>query len=185
MKIVQAPDPVLARVAKPINKIDTTIIHLIEEMKKTLVTATDPEGIGLAAPQVGQSLQLFIIKPFPNDPFTIFINPRLTIISNQEKKEKTVKTKKKTSDNRLEGCLSLKDIWGTVKRANNVTISWQDETGKHHEKEFSGFIATILQHEYDHLHGILFPKRVLEQKGKLYKSHKDEHNEDVFNPIDL
>ncbi len=182
MKIVQAPEQVLSQQAKPINKIDKSILDLIEEMKKTLVGATDPEGVGLAAPQVGKSLQLFIVKPTPKDDFSIFINPKVTLIHDTEK---PTTSKKKKEDKRLEGCLSLKDIWGTVKRAPKVAITWQDEHGVQNQKEFSGFFATILQHEFDHLQGILFPKRVLEQSGKLYKSHKDEQGEEVFDPIEL
>ncbi|HEX8965982.1 MAG TPA: peptide deformylase [Patescibacteria group bacterium] len=182
MKIVQAPDVVLSQQAKPINKIDKSILDLIEEMKKTLVSATDPEGVGLAAPQVGKSLQLFIVKPTPKDDFTIFINPTVTLM---QETEKTTPAKKKKEDKRLEGCLSLKDIWGTVKRAPKVAITWQDENGTQNQKVFTGFFATILQHEFDHLQGILFPKRVLEQNGKLYKSHKDEQGEEVFDPIEL
>ncbi|MDO8461008.1 MAG: peptide deformylase, partial [bacterium] len=60
-----------------------------------------------------------------------------------------------------------------------------DENGKPHKRKFSGFIATIIQHEYDHLHGILFPKRVLEQKGKLYKSRKNKEGKDVFEEIEI
>lgn len=182
MKIVQAPEQVLSQVAKPINTIDKNILGLIDEMKKTLVSATDPEGVGLAAPQIGKSLQLFIVKPTPKDDFSIYINPQVTIV---QEKENQNSPKKKKTDNRLEGCLSLKDIWGTVKRAPKVSMTWTDESGKQHKQIFSGFISTILQHEYDHLQGVLFPKRVLEQSGKLYKSHKDEKGEEVFDLIEL
>ena len=60
-----------------------------------------------------------------------------------------------------------------------------DETGKIYTKEFKDFLATIIQHEYDHLNGILFPKRVLEQKGKLYKSSKEKNGEDIFEELVL
>ena len=80
--------------------------------------------------------------------------------------------------------LSLQDIWGIVERHSTVTLSYLDATGKKHDKEkFTGFMATIIQHEVDHLNGILFPKRVIEQKNKLYKSSKDTKGETVFEEI--
>lgn len=179
MKIVQAPDSVLSVQAKPIKKIDKEITTLIENMKTTLVGASDPEGVGLAAPQIGQSLQLFLIKEDRDAPFSVFINPKVKLVytpsSHKSKKDRT----------KLEGCLSLKDIWGTVERAPKAEVEYMDELGKTHTKTFSGFFATIIQHEYDHLQGILFPRRVLEQNGKMYKSHKDKNGEDVFDLIEL
>lgn len=182
LPIVQAPHDVLSAKAKKIEKIDDATKKLIEDMKETLVAQKDPEGIGLAAPQVGKSVQLFIVKPDEEAPFDVYINPILELMP--EKEEKTAK-KKKTEREKLEGCLSLKVIWGTVKRAKKVHLSWVDEKGEQHKAYFSGFYATILQHEYDHLQGILFPRRVLEQKGKLYKSHKDKEGNDVFEPVEI
>lgn len=181
LDVVQAPNPVLSAIAKPIDKIDAHVKKLIEDMKDTLVSQTDPEGIGLAAPQVGRSVQLFIVKPNPDDPFDIYINPKLTL--GKEKGISERKNKKERS--KLEGCLSLKVIWGEVERAKKVHLEWIDETGKEHKATFSGFYATILQHEYDHLQGILFPRRVLEQKRQLYKSHKDADGQDVFDPVEI
>lgn len=179
MKIVQAPDSVLASVAHPVKKIDKDLLSFIEDMKVALATASDPEGIGLAAPQVGKSLQLFIVKENKSAPFSIFINPKLTPVG------KPIQRKSKKGGDFLEGCLSIKDIWGTVQRTPKVKVKYMDETGRTEEKVFSGFFATIVQHEYDHLQGILFPRRVLEQKGKLYKSHRDEDGTDVFDPVKL
>ncbi len=81
--------------------------------------------------------------------------------------------------------MSLKDVWGTVTRAKKVKISYMNEQGKMQEKTASGFLSTVLQHEYDHLQGILFPRRVLEQKGQLYKSSKNDEGEDEFEEINL
>lgn len=192
LNIVQGPDQVLSAIAKPIQKIDSALLQLIEQMKETLVSASDPEGIGLAAPQVGKSLQLFIIKESKDAPWFIFINPKVELIREIKKPTKSKKNpsvnsgREKNKDERLEGCLSLKDIWGTVVRAPKVKISYLDEKGaKHTDEVYDKFFATIIQHEYDHLQGMLFPKRVLEQHGKLYKSHKDEKGEEVFDLIEL
>lgn len=183
MKIVQAPNVVLSQKAKFVNKIDKPILSLVEEMKKTLLQASDPEGVGLAAPQVGKSIQLFITKPTTSSPFSVFINPKVTIL---DKNLKPLSRPKKTKKpKKLEGCLSLQDIWGEVLRSPKVKVEYMDEKGKNHQKVFSGFMADIIQHETDHLNGILFPKRTLEQKGQLYKSQKDAKNENIFNPIEL
>lgn len=182
LDVVQAPDEVLADKAKPVEKVDADILALIEDMKQTLIAQTDPEGIGLAAPQVGKSVQLFIVKYDDESPFDVYLNPVLEL---GKEKEVVRKNTKEKAREKLEGCLSLKVIWGTVKRSKKVHMQWMDVDGKEHKATFSGFYATILQHEYDHLQGILFPRRVLEQKGQLYKSHKNEDGKDVFDPVDL
>lgn len=185
MKIVLAPHEVLSQQAKPIKKIDKTIKNLIDDMKLTLLHASDPEGVGLAAPQVGESLQLFLMKPTKRAPIRVCINPKISLNISPELSEEERHKKKKTDEIQLEGCLSLKDIWGTVRRVNQLTMEYIDEHGKEQSKDFKGFEAIIVQHEYDHLQGILFPKRVLEQKGKLYQSHKNSNGEDEFEEIAL
>ena len=196
MKIVQAPDQVLSQTAKPVEKIDKTIKTLLKEMEQTLVSQTDPEGVGLAAPQIGKSLQLFIVKQDPDAPLSIFINPVIkktfkkpaenpTEIQQSKKMTQAKKKAKVDKGIQLEGCLSLKDIWGVVKRPYGVVLMYQDEAGEKHEKTFEGFLATIIQHEVDHLNGTLFPKRVLEQKNPLYKSIKTDKGEIEFDEIEL
>lgn len=184
LPIVKAPNPVLLLATKKVKKVDSTILSYINEMTRTLVYAKDPEGVGLAAPQVGLSLKIFIIKPTKDSPRSVFINPEMTLIPDR-KKPTTVKKPKKKGDTKLEGCLSLDNIWGIVHRNKSVMLTYMDENGVQHEKKFTGFMATIIQHEVDHLHGILFPKRVLEQKEKLYKTVKDVKGETVFEEIGI
>ena len=155
-------------------------------MKQVLLSAKDPEGVGLAAPQVGKALEIFIAKPSDKSDFMVFINPE--IIEQSSKADYVKRPKKDASEKaskKLEGCLSLPAIWGPVLRSSSITLSYLDERGKSHKKKFSNFLATIIQHEIDHLNGILFPKRVLEQKRTLYKSRKNEKNEDVFEEIEI
>lgn len=196
MKIVQAPEAVLSKVAKPVNKIDKSVHDFLKVMEETLTNASDPEGVGLAAPQVGKSLQIFIIKPTPDSKIQTFINPAIEGFFDAPKGKKeevyqsatTAKVKKKAKIDKgvqLEGCLSLNNIWGVVKRHYGVTLTYQDETGKSHTKKFDGFLSVIIQHEYDHLQGILFPKRVLEQKTKLYKSSKNKKGETEFEELTI
>lgn len=187
MKIVFAPNEILSASAKPVGKIDQSVLKVIKKMKAALERAKDPEGVGLAASQIGKSLQIFIARPTPKSKIMVFINPKIENIDPSSQiftKERRV-GKKKKEVKKLEGCLSLKDIWGTVLRSPKLTLSFLDEKGKSQTKDFEGFLATIIQHEYDHLQGILFSKRVLEQKGKLYKSSKDEKGEDVFEEIEF
>lgn len=186
LPIVIAPSPVLSQKAKRITKIDKPLHSLIQEMSETLINAKDPEGVGLAAPQVGKPLQLFIVRQTDQSPIQAFINPAIEKVT-ETKKAEDGKTKPQANKKsvKLEGCLSLVNIWGVVRRSNTVFLSYLDPQGIFHRKRFTGFIATIIQHEVDHLNGVLFPKRVLEQHGKLYKSSKDEKNEMVFEEISI
>lgn len=186
IKIVTAPSEVLSQKAGHVKKIDK---KLIDEMKQTLLLAKDPEGVGLAAPQVGEPFSIFIIKPTPKSPIKVFINPKIVssikyqVLS--KKGDHMPNAKYKIQNTRLEGCLSLPNIWGQVKRKPLLTLSFLDEKGRSHTQTFKGFLATIIQHEIDHLNGVLFTKRVLEQKGQLYKSYKNEEGEDVFEEIEI
>lgn len=187
----------LSQSAKPVPKTNRSIFKLIEEMKQALNAAKDPEGVGLAAPQVGKPLQIFLAKPTLKSIMQVFINPQIIqkteishLTTNHDRGQQLndVSTKKTLANPRqtkLEGCLSLPNIWGEVNRSPIITLSYLDQNNKTHKQQFKGFIATIIQHEIDHLEGILFPKRVLEQKGKLYKSRKNEKGEDIFEEINI
>lgn len=181
LEIVTAPHSALSTKAKEVTNIDAKIQKLLLDMEEALNLAKDPIGVGLAAPQVGVGLRIFIARPNPKAKLMIFINPEIK----EAKNDPTKKKPKKNDPKKLEGCLSLLHIWGIVKRKDRVKVSYLDEKGNKKTKEFKGFVATIIQHEIDHLDGILFPKRVLEQKGKLYKSEKDEDGDDVFEEIPL
>jgi peptide deformylase len=190
LKIVNAPNSVLSQKAKRIAKVDKAVSRLIAGMTEAMEAATDPIGVGLAAPQVGKSLRLFIAKPTQKSKILVFINPKIVKKENKLNKAAHEPSKRETvSDTekhkKLEGCLSLLNIWGEVERFDSIWLSFLDETGKKHNRRFDGFMATIIQHEVDHLDGILFPKRVLEQKGTLYKSEKDEEGHDVFEELKI
>src|ERR1035437_6012625 len=156
LPIIAPPNPILSTKAKSVTKVDKDILDLIKQMEESLNFATDPIGVGLAAPPVAKNLAIFFAKPTEKTKLQVFINPNITKIE-----EPTGKAKGKTR--KLEGCLSLYNIWGEVERAKAVWLDYMDETGKQHHKKFNGFIANIIQHEVDHLNGILFPKRVLER----------------------
>lgn len=173
--IVHIPQPVLTTPAKPVLAFDKKLARIISDMKATLSHATKPKGVGLAAPQIGVPLQLFITRPTPKDDIRVFINP--TIVSRDSRVPNADKT------NQLEGCLSIPGVWGTVNRSPKLTLSFQDETGQTKKEVITGFLATIVQHEVDHLQGILFTQRVLEQKNKFYEATTDEKGKEILEEV--
>ena len=164
-------DPVLKKVAKDIEPGHPGLQQLIADMFETMYAAN---GVGLAAPQVGQSIRLFIVdaSPFAEDEDgkptedahlkdfkRVFINP---YIVEEEGDEWAFE----------EGCLSIPNIREDVTRPPRIVLQYQDEKFKEHEEEFDGFAARVIQHEHDHLDGILFtdhltPLRRTLLKGKL------------------
>ncbi len=177
--IVTVPNPVLTAPAAAVTAFDRTLAALLTHMRETLLATVDPKGVGLAAPQVGVSLRVFITKPTVKAPIREFINP--TIMRRTGDLTNGVPER----GNKLEGCLSIPHIWGKVSRTSSLTLRYQDAKGTAHEESFKGFIATIIQHETDHLSGILFTQRVLEQKGVLYQIVHDEEGKEVLEEIPL
>ncbi len=173
MKIVTVPHELLHAQAKPVERINKKLKKLVDDMIATLIAQRDPEGVGLAAPQIGISMSLFIMKPTRKTPVTVLINPRIMTdkpkMDEKIRNQKDVKKSKKSDESKLEGCLSIPRIWGSVDRVQSVRVKYQTLTGAWEEKIFTGFEAVIVQHEIDHLSGILFTQRVLEKNGQLYK----------------
>lgn len=139
LKIVQEGAPVLREKAKPVpNPKSPEIKRLIEDM---IATMKDAKGLGLAAPQVGKSLRLFTVDV--EDKIYVFINPEIKDLS-------------KDKSSFEEGCLSVQKIWGPVVRPKKLTIKALDETGKPIKIRAKGLLARVIQHEMDHINGILF-----------------------------
>lgn len=160
--IVSYGDPVLRKPAEEIEKDAIDVKSLSEDMFETMYAAN---GVGLAAPQIGKSLRLFIVDatPMEDDQYPdfkeVFINPEIL----EEEGE---------AWDFEEGCLSIPGIREDVNRLPRIRIRYYDVDWNEHEKEFEGIAARIIQHEYDHLDGVLFTdylsgfkKRLL--KGKL------------------
>lgn len=177
--IVLIPAPVLQTPAKPVVAFDKKLAKLIASMKETLRKTRNPRGVGLAAPQIGVPYRIFVTRPSPKAEIRVFINPEI-------KSASAMPNRTETAENRsLEGCLSIPGVWGQVGRSPDITLSWQDESGTQHEEPFSGFFATIIQHETDHLNGVLFTQRVVEQKQKLYQSSRDDEGKEVLEELKL
>jgi peptide deformylase len=149
-------DRVLRVKGKNVAEFGPELKPLFENMEETMIAA---KGVGLAAPQIGISRQIAIMNPEPEDSTKLIkmINPRIVASSKE-----TVKID--------EGCLSVPGVRGDVERPERVTVAYQDEKGKEHTLEAEGLLARIVQHELDHLNGVLFIDRLSFAKRSLIKA---------------
>ena len=172
-KIVTAEDPVLRKKSKPVKKVDKKVKDLIKDLKDTLVIQKDPEGVGLAAPQIGKLQRVFVI--LNKEEMRAYVNPEILSIDKSKPK------KKKGSDENkvLEGCLSIPHYYGPLERSKKLTLKYLNEKGKSIEEEFTGFDAQIIQHEVDHLDGILYVDHLLQQNIPLYTQNDAGEWEEV------
>lgn len=171
MEVVKAPDARLRVKTKPVKKINPGLLKTLKDMVKLTKTFKNPEGVGLASTQVGLTESFFVAKN--GEKFTPVINPKILWTGKRTKKY-------------FEGCLSVPNMWGEVKRATYLKVSYQNSEGKTIKAALKGIPAWIFQHEIDHLNGILFSDRVLEQKGKFYKyTGKDKTGTDTFEEITI
>jgi peptide deformylase len=159
-KIVKSGSKSLREVSKPVKKIDKKVLSLINDLTDTLRIQKDPEGVGLAACQVGVNLRIFVM--LSSGKIIPIVNPEVLNLSKEKVRNKKV-------DSIMEGCLSLPNYYAPLKRAKEVTLKYLTPKGAHVNKTFRGFEAQIVQHEIDHLNGAMFLDRLLEQKQKLYK----------------
>ena len=173
LRIYETPDPVLRQISMPVEKVDDELRALIADMFETMY---DAPGIGLAAVQVGVPKRLLVMDlQEPEDPENpespvrkeprVFINPEILWAS-----ETTVPY--------TEGCLSVPDQYAEVLRPDRIRTRWLDEQGEAHEQELDGLLAVCLQHEMDHLEGILFIDHLSKLKRdmvlkKLAKARKE------------
>jgi peptide deformylase len=158
--IVAYGDPVLKKVAVDIDKVSIDVKQLAEDMFETMY---ESHGVGLAAPQIGKSLRMFVIDAEPLDEENlkgfkrVFINP--TILE-EKGKEWAFE----------EGCLSIPGIRADIFRREVIKIRFFDTDWNEHIEEFDGYAARVIQHEYDHIQGILFTDYLSAMKKRLIKS---------------
>lgn len=169
--ILNVKDPILRTKCKSVIKVDKKISELIKDLKDTLKVQKDPEGVGLAAPQIGKNLRVFVIMPEPGK-CRAFINAHIV------KFEKGKNNMKKNASKKImEGCLSLPNYYGPLMRSWSITVNYLDEKGEKKNEKFVGLEAQIILHEIDHLEGVLFIDRLLEQKTPLYEYMNGEWEE--------
>ena len=141
--IIKLPDPVLKQVSQPVERVDDELRGLVSDMFDTMY---DAPGIGLAAIQIGIPRRLLVIdlskEDKPPAPFA-FINPEIIWSSDELSTYE-------------EGCLSIPDVFDDVERPAEVKVSYVDEQGRQQEMHCTGLMATCIQHEIDHLNGVLF-----------------------------
>lgn len=148
LEIVEIPDARLRAVSKPVDQVDDAVRQLIADMTDTMY---DAHGIGLAAIQVGIEQRVVVIdlqaeededgKPIRNP--RAYVNPEILEVSED-------------LSSYSEGCLSIPEQYADVVRPARCRVRWLDETGATHEEELDGLLATCMQHEIDHLNGVLF-----------------------------
>jgi peptide deformylase len=160
-ELVLYGDPVLRQSAKPVTAFDADLRDLVEEMFEIMYAE---EGVGLAAPQVGDSRRVFIVE-IPEDEETegvrlVMVNPVLRSKAGSVVAE--------------EGCLSIPGIREKVERAESVSLTFRDLDGAEHEIEAEGFLARAIQHEQDHLEGVLFIDRLSPMRRRLLRRQLED-----------
>ncbi|TPR56463.1 peptide deformylase [Enterococcus sp. OL5] len=159
--IIITPDERLRRQAKPVKVITDELVQLLDDLYETMVAH---DGIGIAAPQVGKNLQVAIVEVEEDDRFEM-INPEI-IASSGESLD-------------VEGCLSIPHTFGTVKRADEITVRYFDREGEEMEVEAFGYLARAMQHEIDHLNGVLFVDKLVERISEEdLEKYMEEHEND-------
>lgn len=158
--IVAYGDPVLKKVATDVVGFDSDLKKLVQDMYDTMYEA---HGVGLAAPQIGKSIRLFVVDASPfeeeggKDFKKAFVNAQITETSED-------------LEGFEEGCLSIPGLRKEVKRPSKIKLDYYDENGKHFHEWFEGIKARIIQHEYDHIEGVLFTDRLSSLQKQLIKS---------------
>jgi len=149
-KITRFPEPVLGKTAKEITVFDASLRVLAERMKEIMV---EQKGIGLAGPQAGLNLQIFVVSlDGTKEGATVYINPKIELSGELDENE--------------EGCLSIPGIYAKIKRYACCTVHAVDLDGKPFTETGRGLLARAFQHEYDHLQGIMIKDRMT-QAAKL------------------
>lgn len=149
LSIIPHPHPTLRVCSRPIRRVDAQLRSLVAEMLELMYEA---DGVGLAANQVNLPLRLFVANPTgdrESGEEWVLINPEIQ--------------SPKGNETAQEGCLSLPGIYGNVKRPKTIRISAYDLKGNSIEREVDGFLARVIQHENDHLNGVLFFDRMSEE----------------------
>jgi peptide deformylase len=149
MIIVKEPSSILKQQLQRVENIDDSMYQLINEMREIMVKA---RGVGLAANQIGKNLSIFVIDKNLAEQHSIpdcYINPQITEYS-------------KEKDELEEGCLSIPDYWVMIKRSKKIKIKATSMRGEKIKLKIRGFAARVLQHEMDHLNGLLIRDRVMD-----------------------
>ena len=168
LPIIGYGDPILKRKAKEISTSYPNLKELIGNMYETMYNAS---GVGLAAPQVGESIRLFIID---TSPFLDMDDEKIQDLQVSRVKEVFINPAivDETGESLLfeEGCLSIPNIRENIRRKSDIYIEYYDENFILKKENFSGIVARVIQHEYDHIQGVLFTDKLTSFKKRLLKN---------------
>ena len=181
IKVAQIGDPILRKktLEVKLNTISSSYIKNI--IDKLIFSMRSLNGAGLAANQIFYNLRICVIelennkryKHLPNIPLTILINPKIKVLN-----------KKSTFDS-YEGCLSVPNLRGIVKRYTNIQVDYYDENKKFHSNKILGFPAVVYQHEIDHLDGVLFTDKIYNNKSLVsYQNYQNYHEKKYLEKIE-
>jgi len=168
LPIIAYGDPVLRKVGIEIDSNYPNLAELIENMKETMENA---QGVGLAAPQIGLAIRLFIVDTSPFGADEDLDEKERSFLESFNKVFINAKIVKEEGDEWAfnEGCLSIPDIREDVFREEKITIEYFDENFKKHTEILTGLAARVVQHEYDHIEGVLFTDKISSLKKRLIK----------------
>lgn len=155
LKILHYPEPLLKQKSATVTEFNDELRQLAEDMAETMYEAP---GVGLAAPQVGELKRLVVIDCSPSEEpadLLVAVNPEIIATEGDSVEE--------------EGCLSVPGFWANVRRAETATLRYQDVEGNFHERTSDGLLGICMQHELDHLEGILFVDRLSPLKRSLFR----------------
>jgi len=178
-KIITLTNQILRQKSKPV-VFNKETAGLIKELKATLINKEGKvKGVGLSAIQIGVAQNIFLAYSKSSKKLLVFINPAIIWYS------KILTAGIPETKNKYEGCLSVPGIWAIIKRSKSIKIKYQTSNGNWQVRKFTKMTATIIQHEYDHLNGILFIDRALQQKSPIYELAKDENDKEYLREIKL
>ena len=159
LDILRYPDERLKQISEPVTQFDDELQQFIVNLEETM--RAGPGGVGIAAPQVGRLQRIALVdvsgarKPVPNHGFMVLINPEITSWDGMKIGR--------------EGCMSVPDYTGNVIRAEKITLNALDANGEEQQFESEGFEARAIQHELDHLDGMLFLDRLVSRNKDLFR----------------
>lgn len=168
--ILTLPDQKLRQKSREIITFDKSVSNLIHDLTETLDSQTDPVGLGLSAPQIGIFKRAFVARV--RNKIKGFINPKISKYSRKE-------------TSYLEGCFSVPELYGHVVRPSEIDLEFQDIQGKKSQNHYKGLAGRIIQHEIDHLEGILFIDHIHDQNGKLFRVEKTKKGKEQFVEVSL
>jgi peptide deformylase len=157
--ILTIPNKILFEKSEKVLKIDTEIKEIINQLVETTNAQTEPEAAGLAAPQIGYNKRIILVRDFKRVP-----NSEKLLVTNNIMLNPKIISESKELDTDWESCLSIPNMYGKVTRPYSIKVIYMDENGVERKIKAKDFYARVIQHEVDHLNGILFDTKIL---GKL------------------